>query len=182
MPLAPPLRSPIDLFRKLEREAYRAFHSKNNVHKSDHFFNFCVTASSMRDYCLEYLVKHTRAERQPYYKVWAANAALVAAAEIANSSKHFVLRELRTGLLVQPATKAVRSRKTKIYDIYRNESDQLKAILAERTDLVVTLSDGKKLLLYAFTDEIIAYWKEFLSQAGIRIQRQPFKQLSGADA
>jgi hypothetical protein len=43
----------------------------------------------MRDYTLEHLQQVSQAQKQPYYDMWAKNSALVAAAEIANSSKHF---------------------------------------------------------------------------------------------
>lgn len=48
MSLSARLDSPLALFRKLEREAYRAFHAQTPLTKADHFFNFCVTAASMR--------------------------------------------------------------------------------------------------------------------------------------
>jgi hypothetical protein len=97
MPFTARLTSPLALYRKLERESYRAFHAKTPLHKADHFFNFCVTAASMRDYTLEHLNKVTQAQRSPYYAAWAKIPMLVAAAEIANSSKHFVLRDTSTG-------------------------------------------------------------------------------------
>jgi hypothetical protein len=43
MALAPTLDSIQALFRKLEQEAYRAFHARTLLHM-DHFFNFCVTS------------------------------------------------------------------------------------------------------------------------------------------
>ena len=57
MVLAPTLSSVEALYRKLERELYRAYHHRDATHKADHFFNFCVTAHSMRDYFLERLGK-----------------------------------------------------------------------------------------------------------------------------
>jgi hypothetical protein len=65
MALTARLDSPAALFRKLEREAYRAFHASTPLEKSDHFYNFCVTASSMRDYCHEHLNRLTKQQRKP---------------------------------------------------------------------------------------------------------------------
>jgi hypothetical protein len=48
-----------------------------------------------------------------------------------------------------------------------------------RTEVSVTLSDGQVLELYAFTDEILKYWKDFLTSRGIAVRRQPFAQLAG---
>ena len=46
--LNPSLRTPLDVLHKLEREMHRAFHHRNYVHKADHFYNFCITAHSLR--------------------------------------------------------------------------------------------------------------------------------------
>jgi len=177
MPLTARLSSPLALYRKLERESYRAFHAKTPLHKADHFFNFCVAAASMRDYTLEYLNKVTQS--QPYYDAWAKIPTLVAAAEIANSSKHFVLRDRNTGQPKSVKTRAVRMKKSAFVDIYTNAAGDIKAVRAHRTDVSVTLSDGKVLELYAFTDEILKYWKSFLASQGVKVWRQPFAQLTG---
>lgn len=180
MPLTARLNSPAALYRKLERESYRAWHASTPLHKADHFFNFCVTATSMRDYVLEQLNKATEAQRKPYYDAWAKIPALVAAAEIANSSKHFVLRDRRTGQLKDTKTRGVRMKKTTVIKLYSNSAGDIKAVEVERTDVSVTLSDGKILELYAFTEEILKYWKTFLSSQGIKVRRQPFAQLAGS--
>jgi len=54
------------LYRKLERELYRAYHQKDRIDKADHFFNFCVTAQAMRDYFFERTGKITRADQQSF--------------------------------------------------------------------------------------------------------------------
>ena len=179
MQLAARLISPPALFRKLERESYRAFHAKTPLHKADHFFNFCVTAASMRDYTLEHLKKLSPADRQPYYDSWAKVPALVAAAEIANSTKHFVLRERGTGKPVAGKTRAVGMKKSAFVDIYANAAGETKVVRASRTEVSVTLSDGQILELYALTDEVRQYWKIFLTSVGFKIRRQPLSQLAG---
>jgi hypothetical protein len=88
MSLSASLKSPVSLFWKLERESYRAYHARTPLQKADHFYNFCVTASSMRDYMLEHLGKVLPRDQQPYYTAWNSVPALEAAAEIANSAKH----------------------------------------------------------------------------------------------
>jgi hypothetical protein len=77
MALAPRLNSPAALLRKPEREAYRAFHAESPLQKSDHFYNFCVTASSTRDYCHEHSGHLTKAQRKPQEQVWWQNPLLV---------------------------------------------------------------------------------------------------------
>jgi hypothetical protein len=179
MSLAGQLSSPLALYRKLERESYRAFHAKTPLHKADHFFNFCVTATSMRDYTLEHLQKTSDADRQPYFAMWAKIPSLAAAAEIANSSKHFVLRDRRTGALRPIKTRVVRMKKATFFDIYANDTGELKVVQAKRTEVTVTLSDGTSLELYAFTSEVLKYWRDYLASLGLEVRRQPFAQLSG---
>lgn len=179
MPLTVRLSSPQALFRKLERESYRAFHAKTPLHKADHFFNFCVTSASMRDYTLEHLKKVLPAQQGPYYDTWSKIPALVAAAEIANSSKHFVLRDRSTGRPKNIKTRAVRLTRSSFVDIYVNAAGDTKAVRAVRTEVSVTLSDGQVLELYAFTEELLQYWKNFLASLGLKVRRQPFARLAG---
>lgn len=179
VPLTARLTSPLALYRKLERESYRAFHAKTPLHKADHFFNFCVTAASMRDYTLEHLNEVSKRQKEPYYDVWAKIPTLVAAAEIANSSKHFVLRDRKTDRPMSVKTRAMRMKKSSFVDIYTNTAGEINVVRAERTEVSVTLSDGKVLELYAFTDEILKYWKSFLTSLGLKVRRQSFTRLVG---
>ena len=182
MPLASTLASPAALFRKLEREAYRAYHAGRPAHKADHFFNFCVSAASMRDYCLEHLGKTTAKDKQPYYDTWGQVPSLVAASEIANSSKHFVLRDRRTGIPSAIKTRAVRMKKAQFVNIYSHPDGRVVAFPATRTEVSVTLSDGKILELFSFTEEVLQYWRSYITSLGIRLRRQPFALLAGRDA
>lgn len=179
MSLAGQLSSPLALYRKLERESYRAFHAQTPLHKVDHFFNFCVTATSMRDYTLEHLQKTSESDRQPYFAMWTKIPSLIAAAEIANSSKHFVLRDRRTGAPRPAKTLAVRMKKATFVDIYANDTGELKMVQAKRTEVTVTLSDGTSHELHAFTSQVLEYWRDYLASMGLKVRRQPFAQLSG---
>jgi hypothetical protein len=179
MPLTARLASPLALYRKLERESYRAFHARTLVHKADHFYNFCVTAASMRDYLLEHQCKVSRSDQQPYSDTWAKVPALVAAAEIANSAKHFVLRDRGTGQPRRVKTRTVRLKKAAFYDLYANAAGEVKIVPVHRTEVSVSLSDGTILELYAFTEAVLKYWKSYLASVGLKVRRQPFAQLSG---
>ena len=155
MPLAARLNSPLALFGKLEREAYRSFHAKTPLHKADHFFNFCITAASMRDYVLEHLQKISSQDAKPYYDSWAKVPALVGAAEIANSAKHFVLREKRTGHTKTVQTRGVGTTKAGFIDVYASPDGDVKLVETWRSEITVTLSDGQVLQLYKFTEEVL---------------------------
>jgi hypothetical protein len=177
--ITPTLATVEALFRKLERESYRAYHAHSKIHKADHFFNFCVTAHGMRDYLLEHLGKVTPQDKTPFYKQWEANSILVAVSEIANSSKHFCLRDSKTNLPKRIKTRRVTLRKSKFIDVYVNSEGDLKLVERLGNDIAVTLSDGSYFELHAFTGEVLKYWKATLLSHGIHISKQPFARLQG---
>lgn len=170
------------LFRKLEREAYRAYHARTPLQKSDHFFNFCVTASSMRDYCLEYLGKVTKSQRKPFDVVWWKEPLLVAAIEIGNATKHFVLRDPNTGIPRTVQTKTARMKKAKFVDLYVNTTGGMRAVEVQRSEVTVTLSDKTRLELHQFTQALLDYWRTYLASIDIKVPRQSHARLSGSAA
>ena len=182
MPLTAQLSSPLALFRKLEREAYRAFHARTPLQKSDHFFNFCVTASSMRDYCLEHLGMVTKTQLRPFDLVWWREPLLVAAVEIGNATKHFVLRDTNTGIPRTIQTKAARMKKAKFVDVFLDKDGGLHAVEVHRSEVTVTLSDGTRLELHQFTKALLDYWRRYLVSINIKVRRQSHAQLSGSAA
>lgn len=83
--------SPGDLFNKLEREARRlsqAAASSDKAAMCDHFFNFCVTAHSMRDW----VIHSYGALPQDVHDRCNQVDELAACRDIANASKHFSLK------------------------------------------------------------------------------------------
>ena len=154
MPLTRPLASPSALYRKLERESYRAFHAESPVHKSDHFFNFCIAAHSMRDYCLEHMGLTHEADKKSFHELWNKEPVLIAVAEVANSSKHFVLRCPKTKLVRTPTTKAVRMGTAKYMNVYCRDDGEIQLKPTLRADVRVALLDGTILPLYSFTDNV----------------------------
>ncbi|WP_206743972.1 hypothetical protein, partial [Vibrio ordalii] len=87
-------KAPSDLFLKLVREGRRAWLSTQAEDKADHFFNFCITSLSLRDWCIEEL-KLTGKEKDAFLKLHSSNEWLGYCGSIANSSKHFSLKEGR---------------------------------------------------------------------------------------
>ncbi len=177
--LAPTLATIPALYRKLEREEHRAFHHADLLHKADHFFNFCITAHSIRDYFLERAGKTATKDRQLFDDTWSQEPLLVAVADIANSAKHFVLRT-RQGALRTPRTKRVLRRRSLVVDVYVSATGELKFLPRAVPDLNVTVSDGRKFELYSFMDAVTDYWGRFLRSKGISLRRQPLRRLRGA--
>ena len=180
MALTPSLGSVEGLFRKLERELYRAYHHRDRLHKADHFLNFCITAHAMRDHFCEHLGKVKQADRQPFHDLWNKEPLLVAAQEIANSTKHFTLRDRSSGARRVAKTKGVRFKTSTFADVYVTADGRLTRVVPRRgSNIVVVLSDNTQHELYSFMSAILSYWRASLLAIGIRVRRQPFARLLG---
>ncbi|MBB2930149.1 hypothetical protein FHX59_004597 [Paraburkholderia silvatlantica] len=125
----------------------------------------------MRDYVLEHLGIE-KIDQQQFHEQWSKVPSLAAARDIANSTKHFQLRE-------PPPTKAVRRHKSKFIEIYANGRGEVKFAEVEGPDITVHLSDGAAMPLHEFTREIMSYWRAYLAQHGIKVRRQSVTQLIG---
>lgn len=88
--MIPAFNLPEDLLAKLYREGRRLWVSSNQEHASDHFFNFCVTCISLRDWTLKYL-NLQGSYKDDFLKDWRNTSPFGVCADIANSSKHFGL-------------------------------------------------------------------------------------------
>lgn len=84
-------KEPIDLYKKLVREGGRVWRTESIEDKSDHFFNFCVTSLSIRDWCIKYLNLDS-VDTNKFYKIHSDSTWLNYCACIANQSKHFALK------------------------------------------------------------------------------------------
>lgn len=166
------LSDPLQVLHKLEREIYRTFHNHNYVHKSDHFYNFCITASSLRDYVLHYLKKKTEQEKQPYYLKWSKVSCLIAVRDIANISKHFVLK-------YKQKTKAVKKSNSNVISIFIDSNGKIKNIKENVPDYKIIWEDGRESHLYKFTQEVIDFWKKYLADIGVNYIAQEEKTFFG---
>jgi hypothetical protein len=180
--LAPTLSDASDLLNKLNRELHRAIHHRHPLHKADHLYNFCITAHALRDYFFEAKgIVTDKAKKAPYHKSWEKIPELVAAGEIANSAKHFVLREPRTRSPITSATQAVSASTVTHIQLLFNKRGELLQIAQESDapDWVVKMPHGKRWGLHAFMSDVAHYWREFLVAEGIPIQSQTEPELLG---
>lgn len=125
----------------------------------------------MRDFCLEHMGKIEQSDRQPLHELWNREPVLVAAQEVANSSKHFVLRSRPTGSVKSTATKAVRPGTAKYISVYRASDGELHLKPTIRAEVRVELSDGTVLALYLFTERVLGYWHKYLAGIGVNVRR-----------
>lgn len=175
--LTPYLSNPMEVMHKMEREAYRSFHQQHIIHKADHFYNFCITALSMKDSILEHLKKNTQTEQEPYYKEWSSQPCIIAAKEIANTAKHFVLKKInkktRKREIIEARTKGVNPSSTCIVNFYEDDTGKIyKDYDNNYPDYKIILDSGKELTLHEFTTSVMDYWRNYLICAGIEYKKQ----------
>ena len=169
------LASVSELFNKLEREAYRAFHAKTRRHKADHFLNFCITAHAMRDHILEALAVPLGPARTPYHEAWNRDPLLLAVREIANQSKHFELRDKRTGKPKTPKTKRVVRGRGSVMDVHMSPSGNLSFIPRRVPEIRVTTSDGARHDLWRFCIDVIDTWYLDIRGRGLQVRRSSLR-------
>jgi hypothetical protein len=180
MALTPRLDSVEALYDKALREQYRALYAQGALHKADHFYNFCITTHSLRDFLLERLGKVMRADQQRFNEKWSNHPILAAIGDIANSAKHFQLRHPATRLPKAPKTKGVRAGRTTHVNVYMSGAGGVHLITDPRVPTYyITLDGGAKFELSAFIEEAAKYWRAELKREGIKLRRQSFRRLAG---
>ncbi len=132
----------------------------------------------MRDYWCEH-VSADDSERTQLHNRWKQYPIILAAEEIANTAKHFVLRKCRNKEIRYPKTKQVRPGYSKYLEIYERSNGQLLSKVVDMPDYFVKVSDGKQYDLYAFTKEVLDFWKHELQSRQVNLRRQSFASLSG---
>ena len=171
MALTPTLKSIEDLFGKLEREAHRAWRADEEIgveqaiSQTDHFYNFCMTAHAMKDYFFEAIKVVEDADKQPYREKWNKDKILLAATEIANASKHFILRDRKTGDLKGVKTNNVEptTREAEVFQLtVSDEKIAFQEKSVTKPDLIIELENGEKWDLWNFKAHIIDYWAKCL--------------------
>ena len=164
--LTPHLGTIDQVYQKVLRESYRTWHARDFVHKADHFYNFCITAHSLRDYFLAHMGWLEEDEKKQEHHVrWNSDEVLRAVKEIANSAKHFSLRK-------PPQTEAMEETTDTAVDVY-DDGGELILVPVVIPDLVVTMASGKEYGLWEMMSEVSEYWRQFLTETGIPLADDP---------
>jgi hypothetical protein len=170
--LTPTLKTPLDLLHKLQREQHRSFHAPHATHLADHLYNFCVTALGLRDHFF-LAVDATKQYKEEFFELWAADPALRACSEIANTSKHGKLRSV-------PTTRSVTLATSTWVDVYMDEAGAL--VLdpdANHLDISVETAVPTALSLYDLTERVIGFWRGRFFLHGIAVEHQSEAEFFG---
>lgn len=159
---------PGDLLKKLEREAARLFDATSSSQKEsmcDHFFNFCVTAHSIRDWVINSEGLKNK-DLQNFHERCNKFQELAACRDIANANKHFALEENRNSV----AKGAVVSRSS-VLDVFEDANGRLFASEPRETIELSVVIDGRPPQeSHQFSRLVINAWEEIFKEFGISFQ------------
>lgn len=150
-------KEPKDILFKLLREGRRTWLSNGIEEKSDHFFNYCVTAHSLRDWCIKHL-QLSGIDVDLFHKEMNSLNFLAECRDIANSSKHFKL----TDTLVSSAFPTQSE-----FATITGEEHQIDYEITKRLDIEIALSNGSAMDLFRFLHHTSSSWIDVLRRKGI---------------
>lgn len=152
---------PQDIFFKLLREGRRTWISQEDQEKYDSLCNFCVTAHSLRDWCMKYLAITSEANKSSFHDEMNSFKYFPECRDIANSSKHFGLSDKKASLVKSATTTS------SMFAVITNEQNQNNHEIVERKNIAITLSDGSSVDLFMFLDRVATNWMNVLNSKGI---------------
>jgi hypothetical protein len=159
--------SPCDLLEKLSREGERTWKARDLNEKADHFFNFCITSLSLRDWCIDFLSLSGKAKQQ-FFNMHASNDWLKYCGSIANSSKHFALQEGR-----KSSVDKVESKMSNLVAL-GVDGKKIEGYESERVSFDVIPNEGepKDLMLILFY--AVSEWKKVFEENDIPLPKSGF--------
>lgn len=156
-------KEPKDLLAKAVREGRRAYLKCDNTEQvSDHFFNFCVTAHAIRDWCIQYLEYDEKSlEAQAFHERCCKSKNLQYCRDIANSLKHMVLRPGKVSTVTSVY-------ETKIDTVAIDTlGKKIPNTEIERQSLEVLFPDGTFTSMFLVLIETIHDWHAIFNEYGI---------------
>lgn len=174
MNLTPGISHPRDMYGKMVREGSRAAMAIDDTARIDHFYNFCISALSVRDHMYEYLGVIEKRDKELLMQKWGGSILVQSAYDIANSAKHFILRHPKTKQERKSNTTQVVTQPAKLTFSSPDAHGHVKNQEVKIMDVVVHLNDGKNFSMFEFVLGVCAYWEGVLSSEGVA-----FKKLTG---
>ncbi|MCC4799644.1 hypothetical protein [Enterovibrio norvegicus] len=165
------ISEPKDMLLKLIREGNRITFEEDPENLTDHFFNFSVTAHSIRDWCIKY--QDQQAIKKKLNQEWDKEPFLAIAKDIANSVKHFGID------LYQPQLKESETQTTNIVEfcVGENISEKLQKAVNDKEfresegqakpSYLVRFEDGTEVTLTNYVFKTVTFWVSYFDQNSI---------------
>jgi hypothetical protein len=154
-------KEPQDLIFKLLREGRRTWLTSDPQEKCDHFFNYCVTAHALRDWCIKYLELSDQ-DKNSFHTEMNSIKYFAECKDIANSSKHF-------GLDSKASSVATAFHTQSDFFVITGEQNSEQYEKVRRMDISILLADGSSVDLFGFLNHTAKNWIETLNRKGIPI-------------
>lgn len=149
-PVIPVFQCSRDIALKLFREAGRAWNADTLEEMGDHLFNFCVTNSSLRDWILQ-----SKGEKgdAAFHSSWRAKAGGLfgECADIANASKHLVVKSVSVGVGNQKLSAL-------------GPEGVIDGLEKVRSALSIVRSSGEDIDLLMFFFKICRAWEDYFNE------------------
>jgi hypothetical protein len=157
-------KEPQDILYKLLREGRRTWRAADQQEKCDHFFNYCVTAHSLRDWCIKHLNLHGK-DLSDFHSDMNSKEFFSECRDIANSSKHF-------GLDNKVSSVTAASPTVSDFAILTSNGVMLNGPLVPRPDINISLDDGTSVTLFKFLHCTSLGWIEVLKNKNIAVDEE----------
>lgn len=166
------INEPKDLLLKLIREGNRIIHEEERIELTDHFFNFSVTAHSLRDWCVKFQ-NMTKPQSISSHSAWDRKRYLIIAKDVANSVKHFGIDRYDPSIVgtSENSTEFVaftlgenivaKMEKAQTSEEYR------KSVSEARPSYLIKFKDEPDFNLTDYVSNTIDYWVDYFDQNGI---------------
>lgn len=149
------LSSTDSLYSKAIREASRAYLCKNKKDCGDHFFNFCITVHSLRDWT----IKELDLNESDFHELCNKVEYLRWCRDIANGSKHMTLKI--------PDKNSVASIKSINEERVALSLGSINPSRSEHPAVTINTKDGKEVDLLTFLFNSLKAWNDILKESGL---------------
>jgi hypothetical protein len=163
MSIIPSLQNPNDLLLKLCRESINVYTSKKDEEVLDRFFNFCITAHSLRDW----VIKAGNSDSNTVHDYCNTFDSLKMCRDIANANKHFGLDPGKVS-----SVSAIDEKKLSYRPMTPGEIDP-KTII-RKPSLEVLDQNGNKINLKDFMNNVIETWVDVFDHFSISRDQKLF--------
>lgn len=165
------ISEPKDMLLKLIREGNRVTFEDDSENIADHFFNFSVTAHSIRDWCIKY--QDVQAQKKKLNQTWDKEPFLAVAKDIANSVKHFGID------LYKPQLKDSVMKSSSVVEFCTGENitDKLQKSVddkefresesKDKPSYIVRFDDGSEITLNDYIFKTVNFWINYFDQNSI---------------
>jgi hypothetical protein len=155
---------PSGLLEKLSREGGRTWKSEDMTDKADHFFNFCITSLSLRDWCIEFLSLSGKS-KEDFCIMHAGNEWLKYCGAIANSSKHFALKPGR-----KSSVKKVENKTSDLVALGVN-GKKIEGSESKRASFNIITVQGEEKDLFLLLFNAVSEWEKVFSEYKIPLPK-----------